>query len=462
MIMICNSTSWLLMQRALLRNVRQYYTAVNKHLCALSCMESKEQPTILKSPSKGLFFTPSSRQYSSQRKLGEIQLRSKRNTKSESSFLESRFENSYKKNYNRKTEMKQKLSQNKHSQRNSRHGHNDLTLGEGLLLDIDENKKSKEQIVNQSSNGHGLLLDVNVHKKPKRSKDLFAHESTNGQLTGLGKREFRKRHVKSLPPTKGEVLFGLFPVLLALQEQRRSVYKLFIKENLFGADHGVAMEIQKLANEGGVEVKKCPLDVLDGLSSFRPHQGVCMDVSKLKPVKYAEESKDLDVPEQVEANPRIWLVLQNIQDPMNFGAILRSSYYFGVDRVLTVADSSCSMSPVVSKASAGALEITDIQAIDDLPDFIKEKKEGGWDVAGTASVVANNVPMVPLHQVAIKQDTIILLGNEGSGLSSDVQELCNYVVSIQPFKQFHPGLDSLNVSVATGVLLYQLAMSRNN
>ncbi|KAI0220679.1 rRNA methyltransferase 1, mitochondrial [Lamellibrachia satsuma] len=156
---------------------------------------------------------------------------------------------------------------------------------------------------------------------------------------------------------------------------------------------------------------------------------------------------------------RLWLVLDSIQDPMNFGAVLRSAYFLGVDRVCAVKENSCSLSPVVSKASAGVLELLPIYRLDSLTEFLKTCRDDGWQILGTVGKdtgTTEDPRVVSLRDARINQDTLLILGNEGAGLSSDVTDQCHQLLTIEPRHQLDPCVDSLNVSVATGILLHQL------
>jgi len=165
--------------------------------------------------------------------------------------------------------------------------------------------------------------------------------------------------------------------------------------------------------------------------------------------------------------PLLWVVLDSIQDPMNFGAILRSSYFLGVDQLFVVQQNSCSMTPVVSKASSGVMEIMRLYAVADLSAFIQERRADGWEVLGTASSVSDRLTTVQdgklalMADVAVTKNTVLALGNEGRGLTDDIWGQCDRLVSIAPGRSLHPLVDSLNVSVASGILLHHLCQSRS-
>ncbi|XP_023558875.1 rRNA methyltransferase 1, mitochondrial isoform X2 [Octodon degus] len=219
-----------------------------------------------------------------------------------------------------------------------------------------------------------------------------------------------------------ELLFGLSPCLLALRAARRRVARLLLQV----------------------------------------HQGVCMEVTPLRPRPYTEAG---------EAGPsgdpqQLWLALEGLQDPRNLGAVLRTAHFLGVDKIITSRRNSCPLTPVVSKASAGAVEVMDVFSTDDLTGFLQAKAQQGWLVAGTVSSPvpeisqSSEIPITSCREFLWDRPTLLVLGSEGSGLSQEVQASCQLLLTILPGRQLPPGLESLNVSVATGILLHSICSQR--
>ncbi|XP_064613168.1 rRNA methyltransferase 1, mitochondrial-like [Liolophura sinensis] len=182
----------------------------------------------------------------------------------------------------------------------------------------------------------------------------------------------------------------------------------------------------------------------------------------------------------------LWLVLYQVQDPMNFGAVLRSAYLFGVKKILKTSQNSCSLTPVVSKASAGVMEVIDIYSINQqITDFIQAQQQLGWAVIGTTgqsqpvlrtsgmtegiatgpgvSPVARCLTNLLMQDYSFDKPTILIVGNEGSGLPVEVLRACDQIVYAEladrtADKGDNYVLDSLNVSVATGILLHCLTV----
>uniref|UniRef100_A0A663MAH8 Mitochondrial rRNA methyltransferase 1 n=1 Tax=Athene cunicularia TaxID=194338 RepID=A0A663MAH8_ATHCN len=107
---------------------------------------------------------------------------------------------------------------------------------------------------------------------------------------------------------------------------------------------------------------------------------------------------------------------------------------------------------VLSKASSGAMEVFDVYSTDDLRSFLKAKTAEGWEVVGTVSNPedAENIPVISCLEFRWNKPIIIVIGSEGDGLSLETQLLCHRMLAIPPGRALHPGIESLNVSVATG------------
>ncbi|NXX64084.1 MRM1 methyltransferase, partial [Scopus umbretta] len=184
----------------------------------------------------------------------------------------------------------------------------------------------------------------------------------------------RKRLVQkplSIERTEGsEILFGIAPCSLALSQSRRDLFRLFLKQGS-GSQRLIMSEFVLQATARGVPVQHVKRRELDALCRGRVHQGVCLEATPLR-FKSLEEAEKPDLGNEETPNRRlIWLALEQIQDPMNLGALLRSAYFLGVDRVVTSQRNSCPLTPTVSKASSGAMEVFDVYSTDDLRSFLK-------------------------------------------------------------------------------------------
>lgn len=263
------------------------------------------------------------------------------------------------------------------------------------------------------------------------------------------------------PAQRLERLFGVSPCLLALRAARRHVARLLLQAGKAGLQ-GERAELLRVAEARGIPVLRPRRQKLDALCGYQVHQGVCMEVSRLRP-RPCDEAADTssgDDPQQ------LWLVLEGIQDPRNLGAVMRSAYFLGVDRVITSRRNSCPLTPVVSKASAGAMEVMDVFASPDLASFLQAKAQQGWLVVGTVGCPgpeisqSSKVPVTSCLEFIWDRPTLLVLGNEGSGLSQGVFATCQLLLTILPGRHLPPGLESLNVSVATGILLHSICSQK--
>jgi len=298
----------------------------------------------------------------------------------------------------------------------------------------------------------------------------------NHGLPGVGKNVSHKNQHPFPSPTYHDILFGLHPVLLSLENSRRRASKLYVrKKQLKNPTNDMISRILHAAEAREVPVVEAGRKALSQLSQDRPNQGVCIETSRLSYVEMdmsdeeepslsrrvckEERSQNQRVcEEEPSQNRSVWLVLDSVQDPMNLGAVIRSAYYLGVDRLIVTSNNSCPLSPVVSKASAGCMEIWPVYSIKDIAHFLQAKSSSGWNIVGAVGLRAENAS--PVQSLTTEKDTILVMGNEGAGLAAEVLNACHQCVTLPPGRpDIHDNLDSLNVSVATGILLHHLLKS---
>ncbi|NXG16212.1 MRM1 methyltransferase, partial [Grallaria varia] len=289
------------------------------------------------------------------------------------------------------------------------------------------------------------------------ARELWLSQREEEEEEGApGARKGRRRG-----PGGSEVLFGVAPCALALTQRRRDLLGLFLLRG-GGSRRALMGELVLRATARGVPVRHVPRRELERLCGDRLHQGVCLEATPLR----CKSLRDAETPPVGDGEARdrqlLWLVLEHIQDPMNLGALLRSAYFLGVDRVVTSRRNSCPLTPTVSKASAGAMEVFDVYDTDDLQSFLKAKSAEGWEVVGTVSKPEDveDVPVINCLEFRWDKPVIIVIGSEGEGLSLETQLLCHRMLAIPPGRALHPGIESLNVSVATGILLHSICSQK--
>ncbi|XP_050364386.1 uncharacterized protein LOC126783047 isoform X2 [Argentina anserina] len=296
-----------------------------------------------------------------------------------------------------------------------------------------------------------------------------------------GRKTWQEASESSVPRLVGQGVYGVGPVLAALSAGRREFYTLYVQEGLDLSNNNRKKKDKKgfervlrMAENFGVNIKELRKHDLNMAADNRPHQGLLLDASPLEMVKI----KELD-PVSVEENKSsLWVALDEVTDPQNLGAIIRSSYYFGAAGVVLCAKNSAPLSGVVSKASAGSLELMELRYCKNMMQFLTSSAENGWRVLG-GSVSSK---AVPLNEIVPSEPTVLVLGSEGTGLRPLVERSCTQLIRIpgnipvditvggvddsksmevdqvfsaEEFRSFL-AVESLNVSVAAGVLLHHL------
>ena len=252
-----------------------------------------------------------------------------------------------------------------------------------------------------------------------------------------------------------EYLYGVSPVLGALREQRRDSSRLLLQETMQLSkrkDAAAIVEMERLASAAGLPVERIDKGFLNNRCQNRPHQGVVLETQPLDFVPLATLPPAAEGTDGDGAR-RVWLALDEVSDPQNLGALLRSAHFLGADGVLLAEKNSCPLTPVVSKASAGAMEVMPVHATKNLVKTLEAASRDGWDVVGAA--LGQSVDPDELDHT---RDVVLVLGSEGEGLRTNVLRACSQLVRIPRGGDGDgdSGVDSLNVSVAGGILLYSM------
>ncbi|HUF03970.1 MAG TPA: 23S rRNA (guanosine(2251)-2'-O)-methyltransferase RlmB [Aridibacter sp.] len=242
-----------------------------------------------------------------------------------------------------------------------------------------------------------------------------------------------------------DALFGVMPVLEALRSGSRKIEKVLIAE---GKPHQRVREIKTLAREFGVPCRPVPRNVIERVvGRDANHQGV---------LAYAASAGYADADELIkylsEKSESLCLVLDGIEDPHNLGAIIRSAECAGVAAVFVPERRAAGLTGTVAKASAGAVELVNVARVTNVNRLIDDLKEAGFWIAGTAGGASEDYSK---HDWTGKW--AIVLGSEGSGIHKLTREKCDVLVKIPLYGK----IDSLNVSVAAGVLLFEAMRQRS-
>ena len=240
-----------------------------------------------------------------------------------------------------------------------------------------------------------------------------------------------------------DVLIGRNAVTEALKSGR-GINKLLVAN---GDREGSVREIVALARDRGILVEMVERSKIEGIAGGLRHQGVLAYVA---PVPYAELEDILAKAEALGKEPFL-LLLDELEDPHNLGALLRTADAAGVDGVLIPKRRSCPLSSTVAKTSAGAVEYVPVARIGNIAQTLKElKKRGLWvvgaDMDGSQEYYAANLTG-PL---------VLVIGGEGRGVSRLTRESCDFLVQLP--MQGH--INSLNASVAGSILMYEVLRQR--
>jgi 23S rRNA (guanosine2251-2'-O)-methyltransferase len=243
---------------------------------------------------------------------------------------------------------------------------------------------------------------------------------------------------------KFEVLYGIHPVTEALRAKRRDVETVFIAE---AGKPGRLQALLKAARQAGLPVRKLDGERLEQLSGSRHHQGVAARVSPFPVAAIRSVAELVSSPD----HPALYLLLDQMLDPQNLGAIIRSALSVGVDAVVIPKKRSASPTPAVSRASAGALEHMRLIRVTNMAEAMQAFKKGGLWLYG----LDRSAP-VDLYRTRFPESLGLVIGGEGSGLRPLVKARCDQLLSIP---QQGP-LDSLNASAAAAVALYEVYRQR--
>ena len=246
----------------------------------------------------------------------------------------------------------------------------------------------------------------------------------------------------------GTVIAGRNPVREAL-ERGQGLEKVFLQN---GMDRRVAGEIRSLAKAAGVPVQSVPAQRLERLVPGVNHQGVAAVGAEVDYVEVDDMLRGI-APERDDVQQRkpIILLLDGVQDSHNLGAILRSAVAAGVDGVVLPNRGASGVNAAAVKTSAGTAGRIPIARVDDLAQTVMQLKERGYWVAG-----ADGSGKETVWGMDWNRPLALVLGSESDGMSRQVARSCDFRVSIP----MRGPAESLNVSVAAGILLFAAARSR--
>jgi len=242
-----------------------------------------------------------------------------------------------------------------------------------------------------------------------------------------------------------DILYGYHSVYEALRANKRKFETILISDSrsIRRAD-----KITQIAGQNSVPVEFVNVKVLDKLTQSAVHQGI---VAKASPFQVGKAG-DIVYEIKKRQTPYFILIVENIEDPQNLGALIRTAQCAGVDYIMIPNDRCAIPSSTVSRASAGAMEHADIYMITNTASILRLlKKNGAW-IAGLDAKGAT-----PLYESDLTGNIALIIGGEHKGIRPGVQKECDFLLSIP----ISGNINSLNASVAGGVAMYEALRQRS-
>lgn len=239
-------------------------------------------------------------------------------------------------------------------------------------------------------------------------------------------------------------IYGIHPVSVLLSQTNRQIFQIFLSRER--QDQRI-QTIEQLAHSKGISLQRLSATEMQRRFPDMSHQGVVASVEAMESLV----ESDLLTLVQEATSPLLILIFDGITDPHNLGACLRTAEATGVNFVVIPKDKNVGLTPVVSKVACGAAELIPMVRVTNLARAIDILKEAGVWVYGAAGESSRM-----LYDLDCKNSMAIVMGSEGEGLRRLTRERCDEVFSIP----MQGCVESLNVSVATGVILYEILRQR--
>lgn len=239
------------------------------------------------------------------------------------------------------------------------------------------------------------------------------------------------------------IIEGRNPIIEALKNNR-PIEKIMVNK---ASKEGSIKKILAMAKENKVIIQEVDRHKLDEMSESHAHQGVIAITSDYR---YYDLDEILEIPRQNGEDP-FFIILDGITDPHNLGSIIRTAHAVGAHAVIIPKRRSVQITPIVAKASAGAVEYLPVCKVTNIVNTIKTLKENGLWIA------AVDMDGQTFYQQNLGGPLGLVVGSEGEGISRLVKQNCDFTVSMP----MSGNVTSLNASVAGGILLYEVYRQRN-
>jgi len=249
-----------------------------------------------------------------------------------------------------------------------------------------------------------------------------------------------RRMERKGPPA---VVYGVNPLRELLNGSPEEILQIYIPPGEKGSQ---LLKIVAAAERASLPVREAPRSRLRMLAGTDHHQGI---VAVVRPYVYADLEEMLPPPQPERLTGRVIVALDGIEDPQNLGAIIRTAHCFGAAGVIIPQDRAASVTPAVGKASAGAVHHLPVARVGNLARALDCLKENGFWVYGAD---ADMETARDFHSLDFTGRVVLVMGSEGRGLRDLIRKKCDFFLCIPMVGK----LNSLNVSVAAGILLHAI------
>ena len=237
-----------------------------------------------------------------------------------------------------------------------------------------------------------------------------------------------------------QIIYGFHSITSHIRMDPLSIKEIFIDE--FRTDGRVG-DLMKLIETNQIKYHLSSKDRLDGFISNQKHQGVVAIIREVKNKHVTIE----DIVETDKSEPFLFLILDGIEDPHNLGACFRVADAMGVDAIVCPKDNAVGLNSTVRKVASGGADSVPFVVVTNLARTIRYLKEKGVFIYGTDDEASNTI-----DQISFNGSVALIMGSEGKGMRRLTKELCDDIFSIPMLGQ----VESLNVSVASGICLYEI------
>ena len=238
-----------------------------------------------------------------------------------------------------------------------------------------------------------------------------------------------------------ELIYGIHAVEAALRNQQENVLQVFVQQ---GRNDNRIKKLLSIAENSGINVQAISNEKLKEKCPKARHQGVVAEIR-------ISDSNALSLDDLLAKEQLLLLVLDEVQDPHNIGACLRTADATGVDAVIVSKNRSPALTPVIRNVASGAAETVPYLMVSNLARALEKIKENNVWIIGTSGDCAQTIYDASKH-LKSNQSLALVMGSEGKGMRRLTREACDELVSIP----MQGSVESLNISVATAVCLYEI------